>query len=258
MSNFIINVAVMNIYKEPTFQSEVITQGLLGETCSIIDQSNDWVMIKQWDGYKGWANHFHGVIKNEEYNSSHSFFNHSGEIVNSDGENIRKIYFGGNVSAKSDGNNYSVILPDGIKGIIEESLVSKTFTPKRNSIINLAQSFLGVPYLWGGKSSMGFDCSGFVQSVFKAHNIDLPRDAYKQEEYFKNEISLNESLPGDLLFFAEKNKISHVAICLGGKDFINARGWVRIESLNSFNDNFSQKLKNYFVKAISIQEIVNI
>lgn len=256
MSNFIINVAVMNIYREPTFQSEVITQGLLGETCTIIDQSNDWAKIKQWDGYTGWANNFHGIIQDEDYIATHSFLIHSGEIVNSESEIIRTIYFGGNVDAESNGKNYSVILPDGIKGFIEENLVSKTLTPKRNSIVNLAQSFLGVPYLWGGKSSMGFDCSGFVQSVYKAHNIELPRDTYMQEEHFKKEINLNESLPGDLLFFAEKNKISHVAISLGGEDFINARGWVRNESLNSSNDVYCQKLKENFVKVVSIKELV--
>ncbi len=246
----------MNIYREPTFQSEVITQGLLGETCTIIDQSNDWAKIKQWDGYTGWANNFHGIIQDEDYIATHSFLIHSGEIVNSESEIIRTIYFGGNVDAESNGKNYSVILPDGIKGFIEENLVSKTLTPKRNSIVNLAQSFLGVPYLWGGKSSMGFDCSGFVQSVFIAHDIELPRDSYLQADRFVNEIKLHEAQPGDLLLFAEKNEISHLAISLGGKDLINARGWVRNESLHPSSETFSQKLKDLFVKAVSIAEIV--
>lgn len=246
----------MNLYRKPAFQSEVVTQGLLGESCTIVDQSDNWTKIKQWDGYEGWAHNFYGIIQDETYTTTHSFFGHSGEIVNTEGHGIRTIHFGGKVNAEFNGINYTVTLPDGIVGVLESNLNANALSSTRKSIVDLAQSFLGTPYLWGGKSSLGFDCSGFVQSVFIAHDIELPRDSYLQADRFVNEIKLHEAQPGDLLFFAEKNEISHLAISLGGNDLINARGWVRNESLHPSSETFSQKLKDLFVKAVSIAEIV--
>ena len=256
MPNFVINVAVMNLYKEPAFQSELVTQGFLGESCPVIDQSNNWYKIKQWDGYESWANGFYGVIQDDVYTTTHSFFGHAGDIVNTEGQNIRTIHFGGKVNAELNDNAYTVILPDGLEGACAAELNDQTLSPSRHSIIRLAQSFLGIPYLWGGKSTQGFDCSGFVQTVFKAHAITLPRDSYMQGEHFNDAIDISSAKPGDLLFFAEQNDISHVAISLGGDNFINARGWVRNESLNSSSAAFSQKLKDYFVKAVSIAGVV--
>ncbi len=256
MPNFIINVAVMNLYKEPSFRSEIVTQGLLGESCSILEQSDNWSKIKQWDGYEGWANNFYGIIQDESYTSTHSFFGHSCEIINSEGQVIRTLNFGGKVKAEQTNKNYSITLPDGNKGYLESNLYVDAMNPSRNSIVNIAKSFLGIPYRWGGKSTLGFDCSGFVQSVFKAHDIPLPRDSHEQADHFVNEINLDEVLPGDLLFFAEQSKISHVGISLGDTNFVNARGWVRDESLDQSSAVFSQKLKDLFVKVSSIDEVV--
>jgi cell wall-associated NlpC family hydrolase len=256
MPNFIINVAVMNLYKEPTFRSEVVTQGLLGESCSILEQSDNWMKIKQWDGYEGWANNFYGIIQDEIYTTTHSFFGHSCEIVNSVGKGIRTMNFGSKVKAEQANENYSITLPDGHVGYLESNLYVDGLTPSRDSIVNVAQSFLGIPYCWGGKSTLGFDCSGFVQSVFKAHDISLPRDSHEQADHFVNDINLDEVTPGDLLFFAEQSKISHVAISLGDANLVNARGWVRDESLEPSSSVFSQKLKDLFVKVVSIDEVV--
>ena len=77
-----------------------------------------------------------------------------------------------------------------------------------------------------------------------------------QAEYFNAEIDLSAAIPGDLLFFDEQDKISHVAISLGNEDFINARGWVKYEILNHNSSILSQKLKDLFVKAVSIAEVV--
>lgn len=246
----------MNLYKEPAFQSEVVTQGFLGESCPIIDQSDNWIKIRQWDGYESWAHNFYGIIQDEVYTETHSFFGLAGEIFNSEGQSIRTIYFGGKVNAELNENTYTVTLPDGLEGVFKSELNANAIIPSRNSIIELAQSFLGVPYFWGGKSTQGFDCSGFVQSIFKAHDIDLPRDSYMQAEHFNDEIELSNTRPGDLLFFAEQDDVSHVAISLGNEDFINARGWVKNESLDPNSSIFNQKLKDLFVKAVSIAEVI--
>ncbi|MDP7474473.1 MAG: SH3 domain-containing protein, partial [Candidatus Marinimicrobia bacterium] len=71
MSLFTINTSVANVYCEPDFNSTMVTQALLGESCEVLNQHENWVLIRQWDGYEGWVNHFVGVHSGEPYMSSH-------------------------------------------------------------------------------------------------------------------------------------------------------------------------------------------
>ncbi len=257
MDYFIINVSVANVYQEPSFNSPMATQALLGESCSIIGQSNNWYRIQQWDGYEGWVNQFYGIIQNNIYESNSIFYHSHGVIRNEKNQPIRIINFGSRLSVVEEENSYAVTLPDDQKGVIDNGLRVDPFVPSRESITKLAKSFLGISYQWGGKTTQGFDCSGFVQTIFKAHGIDFPRDSYQQADRLQNNIELENIQKGDLLFFAEGDQISHVAISLGGFELINARGWVRIESLDPIEIFYSKKLKNLFVKALSIEEVLN-
>lgn len=256
MSKFIVNVAVTNVYEEPSFKSGVVSQALLGESCEIIEQSGNWYHIRQWDHYESWAYGFFGTIRENAYSVTHHFFNHAGQIVNPDGQVLRTIHFGIGVQAERHGDQYFVHLPDEQEGFVRQTLSNFTLTPSRQALMETALSFLGVPYAWGGKSSTGVDCSGFVQTVYKSHGISFPRDAHQQSAFLKNETELNLCQPGDLLFFAEKEAISHVAISLGGSQFIHSRGWVHIESLAEADDHFNPQLKDYFVRAVSTAEFL--
>ncbi len=257
MYYFVINVSVMNVYKEPSFNSAVMTQALMGESCPIIGQSENWYNIKQWDGYEGWVNGFYGIIQKEKYASNSTFYESHGVVYNEKNVPIRAINFGGQLSVIENEHNYTVTLPDGQQGMIKNGLKMDSLTPSRDSIVNLAKSFLGIPYQWGGISTQGFDCSGVVQTVFKAHGIELPRDSHQQADHLQNDIELENIQKGDMLFFAEGNQISHVAISLGSANLINARGWVRIESISEKDAHFSKKLYDLFVKAFSIEEVLN-
>src|SRR5690606_4821177 len=84
-----------------------------------------------------------------------------------------------------------------------------------NDIITLAEKFFGTPYLWGGRNIMGIDCSGFTQICYKLNGISIPRDAYQQAEISENVNDLRESKPGDLAFFNENNRVTHVGILTG-------------------------------------------
>jgi len=257
MYYFIINVSVLNVYKEPSFNSAVITQALMGESCTVIGQSENWYNVRQWDGCEGWVNGFYGIKQKDKYASNSVFYHPNGVILDEKNNPIRTINFGGQLSVVKTENNFSVKLPDGEQGIIQDGLMMDMLTPSRDSIVNLAKSFLGIPYQWGGITTQGFDCSGFVQTIFKAHGIEIPRDSFQQADHLQKNIELENVQKGDLLFFAERNQISHVAICLDGAELINARGWVRIESLDKNNMVYSNKLKNLFVKALSIEEVLN-
>ncbi|MBT3802821.1 MAG: C40 family peptidase, partial [Bacteroidetes bacterium] len=99
-------------------------------------------------------------------------------------------------------------------------------------LLERAKRLLGIPYLWGGRSTFGIDCSGFVQSLFKLANIALPRDAYQQKE-FGHVVDLNESIAGDLAFFAnEEGRTSHVGVIMEDQKIIHASGKVRIDNLD--------------------------
>ena len=126
----VVKTIVANLYKQPSFTSELVTQALLKEKLLILDQKNNWYKIKQWDNYESWI---------------HSFYLMEEKQAASNGWDILEI---------------------------EKKSV--------NELISYAKSFLGVPYLWGGKSSLGFDCSGFVQTIFKMCGVNMPRDASQQ------------------------------------------------------------------------------
>jgi len=153
----IVTTIVANLYKKPSFTSELVTQALIKEKLLILDNQDNWYKVKQWDSYESWIHKFY--IKDLELDSS----------------------IGWN---KLDINKKSI-----------------------HELISYAKSFIGIPYLWGGKSSLGFDCSGFVQTVFKMAGIDMPRDASQQilrENLY--DIDYCDAKTGDLLFFIEEKK----------------------------------------------------
>jgi cell wall-associated NlpC family hydrolase len=116
---------------------------------------------------------------------------------------------------------------------------------------------LGVPYLWGGKSPLGIDCSGLVQTIFQSAGIDLPRDAWQQEEYFRDhKIPLNFVKPGDILFFGRNKKITHTALSLGGSNFLHSQGWVKEESLDKFHANFNEECFQIFKFSGSVEHLI--
>jgi hypothetical protein len=113
-----------------------------------------------------------------------------------------------------------------------------------HQIAEAAKQFLNVPYVWGGKTPFGLDCSGLVQLVLNLAGFSFPRDAWQQAE-IGEELVFEKSRPepeeGDLLFFRRaENRIHHVGISLGGSQFIHASEWVRIESLSPAHPDFAE------------------
>ena len=118
------------------------------------------------------------------------------------------------------------------KGYTEEKIKNPNASFEIDEVFETAFQWLNAPYLWGGKTLMGVDCSGFVQTVFKLYGIKLKRDAYQQAE--QGELTdISHSQAGDLAFFQnEKQKITHVGIVLEGPTIIHASGKVRIDQLD--------------------------
>ena len=125
---------------------------------------------------------------------------------------------------------------------------------KRERIALRAKRFLGIPYLWGGTSTKGFDCSGLVQRIFFIEGIELPRDS-DQQALIGERISLDhidEARVGDLLFFGEGGTVNHVGIYIGNQSFIHAHGVVRISSLSKDDPRYDERFAKSLLFARSI------
>ncbi len=208
---------------EPRSGSEMVSSLIFGESYTVTDSQNDWLKIKtDFDAYEGW-------ISANSYDSWIAFT----QLVDT-------VY----VEAYAKGENILIpcggLIPDEPKFQLREKQFELKFNLKPNHhlplklrLTNTAKTFLNTPYLWGGRCFMGIDCSGFVQVVFKANRVDLPRDTRQQINCGKP-IQFSELQAGDLVFFKKPDgeNVSHVGIMLNATDIIHASGRVRIDKLH--------------------------
>jgi cell wall-associated NlpC family hydrolase len=207
MGKGICHLSQIPVRAEPRSGAEMVTQLLYGETYDILTQSEDWLRIKMdVDGYEGWI-------------SNASYFEQ---------EKPTKTQVQTSLFLK-DYNRLIPALP------LITSLGSEIDLDIQNDVPrlhDLMYTFLGTPYLWGGRHFSGIDCSGFVQVVYKCLGISLPRDASQQQKVGKP-IAFSNLYEGDLVFFEKNNKVGHVGIALLNNKIIHAHGMVRIDNLTA-------------------------
>jgi cell wall-associated NlpC family hydrolase len=260
----VVNTGVANIYREASFQSEVTTQAILGETPEVQSQRGKWFLVRQWDDYEGWLYYFY-LSKNQHFGAQgerirvNALVTHIREEPAETAPSLRDVVFGSELPiVLRDGSWVEVMLPDGLSGWLHDEPLNLEGTP-REQLVQIAERFLGAPYMWGGKTPKGFDCSGFIQTCFRAIGVNLPRDARIQHTFKElPPISINDTEPGDLLFFSEKKeRITHVTLSLGGGDFIHSSGWVKIESLNEGSPRYNHLLRGIFTTAKDVSELLD-
>ena len=247
------DLTVVPMRANPSHRAEMVSQLLFGETFEILKQEEEWFKIKTvLDAYKGWVN--------------------SNQIMPVDERNFIKInqnniYFSLEraLTARSVYKEQSILLGTPLpfydnkefsffddKYRFDGKVVNllEANEPSGEEIKNLALRFLNVPYLWGGRTPMGVDCSGFVQTVYKLNNIRLPRDAYLQAQVGEPVSDISKAQTGDLAFFVnDLGNITHVGILLNHTQIIHASGKVRLDSIDQdgiFNNKrsiYTHKLK---------------
>ncbi len=219
-------------------KSEMVSQLLFGECVRIIDGNKEWLQVETLhDDYSGWVakNQLHilgddGFIQNVRHLVSTSSMNVIKETTSGAGFVISA----GSSFYSDDGNIMTV---NGKHFVFEGHLADAAMARSENDwtrkIPQYAMLFLHTPYLWGGRSEFGIDCSGLTQVVYKMAGISIPRDASMQAEKGEPIHLIHEALPGDLVFFDnEEEIITHVGIILEKNRVIHAHGRVRIDLID--------------------------
>ena len=222
----ICNLSIVPLRGEPADTSELVSQVLYGEIFKILEQRKNWSKIRlAFDKYEGWIdNKQYLEIKEVQYKSLHNEFPKLSsdlvEFIQDESEQLYPIVIGSTLNGLSLLNHNH----DG------HSITNKN---AKTNIIQTAFLYLNAPYLWGGKTPFGIDCSGFTQMVYKLNGYKLLRDASQQATQGEALSFIEESEPGDLAFFDNnEGVIIHVGIIMKDNYIIHAHGKVRIDRLD--------------------------
>ena len=211
---------------EASDKSELVSQILYGEHFKVLEQRKNWSKIRlAFDKYEGWIdNKQYLEISSEDYNNISSskpkYSSDLVEFIHDENNQLHPILLGSSLNSLEflnhsyDGNSVAKVMP-------------------KENLIKTASLYLNSPYLWGGKTPFGIDCSGFTQMVYKINGYKLLRDASQQATQGEVLSFIEESEPGDLAFFDNADgEIIHVGIIMENNYIIHAHGNIRVDRLD--------------------------
>lgn len=228
----IVSVPAAPVRRKPRHQREMVNQLLFGEAVKVLNERGKlWVKVRSLhDNYEGWMTRTQLEEVTESEAKAGSSFVSSGLLNTITVAGAVMHIPAGSLLPAFDGSN-------GKLGKVEYSyegshIKKEEQQPGTVLLEKLTMQWLNAPYLWGGRTILGVDCSGFVQVNYRMLGIDLPRDAWQQAQEGSAVKKLKEAQAGDLAFFDDKEEIVHVGILLGNDKIIHASGRVRIDSID--------------------------
>lgn len=241
----ICNLSIVPLRFEAADTSELVSQVLYGETFKILEQRKSWSRIRlDFDKYEGWIDNkqYLEISKFDYANLKNQPLKLSTDLVDfiqDENKNLLTVSLGSCLNGLS-------LLNHRYDGSSVDKIISKS------ELIKTAFMYLNAPYLWGGKTPFGIDCSGFTQMVYKLNGYKILRDASQQASQGIALSFIEESEPGDLAFFDNnEGAITHVGIIMSDNYIIHAHGKVRIDRLDhSGIYNVDSKLHTHKLRVI--------
>lgn len=233
--HWLVITAVAPLRAEPSHRSEMISQMLFGELADELEAKGDFVKIKgRYDGYEGWCQRRQLVhTSGNGYPFVTKFSQHPDDYVLVNGTRIQ--LSPGSICFVPDSAESLQIGAYALKFNLNDPADIPLSGNTAEAAVYFAKLFLGTPYLWGGRSRYGMDCSGLTQTSFKLAGKFLPRDSGPQSREGEVVNLLQEARPGDLAFFDnEEGKIVHVGILLSSSEILHASASVRIDPIDSY------------------------
>jgi hypothetical protein len=275
----LVTLSVVNMRKQPRHGAELVSQALMGTPLRVLKNEDGWLLIRTPDSYLGWAEEAslvaldkRGMDKWKASDRVISIANTGYVYADRDEKEIVSDIVSGCilVSLGEEGGFTMVQLPDGRSGYVRSNNLrdfnkwKASISCTGEGIVTSARTFMGLPYLWGGSSYKGLDCSGFSKTIYFLNGVILQRDASQQALHGLN-VDLSggykELRPGDLLFFGSKGKagmkVTHVAIYIGDSEYIHSSGRVMISSLDPAHADYSASREASLLLARRIIDIEN-
>lgn len=269
----VIKISVANLRSHPKHSAELATQAILGTPVKIYKKYENWYLIQTPDNYISWVDSggvelMDTVTANDWKSSSKVIFTktygHTHSTPDKNTQVVSDIVAGGILEKINEVPGYfKVKYPDGRTAYIDKNEAeeygqwTQDLDPTTASLVATSKQFMGVPYLWGGTSTKGVDCSGFTKTIYFLNGMVIPRDASQQVHTGKpvdSTKNFEHLIEGDLLFFGRKatdstpEKVVHVGMWIGNNEFIHASEMVRISSMDPKAPNFDEYNLNRYLR----------
>lgn len=268
----VVTLSVANIRSQPKHSAELATQATLGTPLNVLRKMDDWYLIQTPDRYISWVDAAGISLMDKDeigawYASKKVVFTPLiGYIYEEETQNnlVSDLTAGNILELVQEGKDQSLVrLPDGRKGFVptaslttyEEWIATRSVSPE--NLVATAKSMTGSPYLWGGTSIKGMDCSGFTKTIYFLNGQIIPRDASQQilegEEVDRDKNWQHLEI-GDLLFFGipatedSRERVVHVGMWIGDNSFIHSRGRVRVSSFDPSSENYDEYELNRYLR----------
>ncbi len=275
----LVTISVANLRSNPKHSAELATQALLGTPVNVLKKEGGWFLIQTPDQYLAWVDNAGIVTLSSSDLSSWKalpkviYTNITGSTYSSPDMKSQVVsdMVAGDILVLlgEDDGFYKVMYPDNRIAYVNKNeaqlydLWLQNTKPTAESLVATSKKLMGLPYLWGGTSAKGVDCSGFTKTVYFLNGMVIPRDASQQVntgELMDETKNFDKLAPGDLLFFGRKatdstaEKVVHVGMWIGNNEFIHSSGQVRISSVDKNAPNFDVDNLNRYLRS---KRIVN-